>query len=62
MATTTTKQGDRYASALAEIDAKLSAAIATLQETQRLIRQRALDEAAEKVRRPLRAVGAEVKP
>ena len=53
---------NRYASALAEIDAKLSAAIATLQETQRLIRQRALDEAAEKVRRPLRAVGAEVKP
>ena len=60
MATTTPTT--RYAEALAEIDAKLEQAIATLRELQARVRQRALDEAAEKVRRPLRAVGAEVKP
>lgn len=40
-----------YAEALAEIDAKLEQAIATLREIQARNRQRALDEAAEAVRR-----------
>ena len=44
-----------YLDAIAEIDAKLGSAIATLQELQNRIRQRTLDEIKERMHRPLAA-------